>query len=883
MKPAQILIIDKTGLIGESLSLKLSKQFSVVFVSKKPSANVPFSKKFPIIPDNKYSHMIVIAGENEDLEFLPRIIEKAKGVNSDLIFAQDMSSKNNYVEKVISAYPTSKVVLYGDIFDNKLIYRYEGFKSVINKFIYQAQRFGKIQIVGDGLRETYPVFIQDVVDGLIDLVFGMNDKHSLFYLFPKHPPTELSLAHMIQKANPEITIDFIKHGIKGENISYPLDGKNLLDNKYPIAKKIRNIDIKKTPPASGKIEDSKNSQERPSNIGRFPIFIVWVLIFLVLSPLVFTLTFSFLGLNTLYFAKTQMDKGNFSDVKSSLHLSQTFFYVGKKASDILYFQLNFIGREHNLKRLLEDVDSGHRISLGLLQAFNSKSYFSKVLNGKSSSPIDDFTKGTYNLKSAIIALERIKAEGLPAGRQGKIPALFNEKLKSIEPLIKLISNTIDISPNIFGVASEKTYLVLFQNNMELRPGGGFIGSYGILKLNMGKITDFSIHDVYDADGQLRGHVEPPFAIRRYLPSAHWYMRDSNFDVDFIKSASVSSNFLNVETGEKVSGVIGVDVAFVKNILHAIGPVYVPDYKETVDEDNLYILTQTHSEKNFFPGSTQKKDFLRSLYKAMQVKLASGDIPYFSLAKALSDSLSQKHLIFAFNNNTQNVFTVNGWSSSLWDERREDEKAVNDFLGINEANLGVNKVNYFISRNITHKVKVEDSGNIFEELNISYKNASTSWPGGDYKNYLRIILPKATAISEISIQDIPQVLVDAITDPLIYEDKNFKVPQGLEVERVIQDNKTIYGFIVNVPVGEVVKVKVQYNLAKKVSDLNTFSYNHKLFKQPGIDSFPYSFSLFYPNNFNVINTTDGISRGEGKVFYFKKIAEDKDLIINFSRK
>jgi len=48
--------------------------------------------------------------------------------------------------------------------------------------------------------------------------------------------------------------------------------------------------------------------------------------------------------------------------------------------------------------------------------------------------------------------------------------------------------------------------------MELRPGGGFIGSYAILSVDKGKITNFKIYDVYDADGQLKNHIEPPFAI-----------------------------------------------------------------------------------------------------------------------------------------------------------------------------------------------------------------------------------------------------------------------------------------------------------------------------------------------------------------------------------
>ena len=586
--------------------------------------------------------------------------------------------------------------------------------------------------------------------------------------------------------------------------------------------------------------------------------ITYIIVILgLISPLFFTLFFSFFGLNTLYFAKKQIDRGDFVNVKSSLRLSQTFFYIGKKASDILYIQGKIIGLQNNLKKILEDIDLGYRVSEGALHAFNAEIYFSKIMSGKSENPQSDFAKGKSYLKSSIIIFEKIKADG-------KIPDTLLQNLEIIDPFIKLLSNTSDILPGIFGMEGPRTYLLLFQNNMILRPTGGFIGSYGILKVKLGRITEFLIHDVYDADGQLKGHVEPPFAIRRHLPTNHWYLRDSNFDVDFVKSASSSSNFLSVETGERADGVIGVDVSFVKNILHVIGPVYVENYKETVDENNLYILTQTHSEEKF----------LRSLYRAMMVKISDENIDYLLLAEALSDSISQKHLIFAFNNNTQNIFTVNGWSSSLWDERKNDEKVINDFLAIVEANLGVNKVNYFISRNLTHKVTIGDNGSISEELNISYKNTSNARMGWEYKNYLRIILPLNTIISEISINGIVQTLVDAVTDPLIYEAKNFKPPNGLEIEKINQDNKAVYGFIVKVPVGEITKIKIKYALAGNVSGLDAFSYNLKLFKQPGIDSLPYSFSLEFPNSLDLI---------KGKALYLKKIVKDENLIVDFAKK
>lgn len=849
-----ILIIDRDGLIGDSLSLKLSKEFLVVFVSRrnlilnkenKNLIRIPFLKKFPVIPDSKYSHVIFIDEGGQDLEFLPRIINKIRSVNADFIAAFGLSPKGEYaVDKVLQLYGNAKTVIFGDIFDNELILRRERLKSTISKFLYQAKKFGKIQIPGEGLRDVYPVFLHDAVNGLIELVFGMHKTHSLFYIFPKHPPTELSLAHMIQRANPEVTVDFVKYDPRLKNISYPSHGLNLLSDKYPLAKKIRKINIKKISISNINNEGNQGGslQKNTKKLKNPTLFIFWMLIFLLLAPFAFTMLFSSLGLNTFYYAKREANRNNFENVKKSLHLSQTSFYLGKQALNVLFFQAKILGRENSLKKLSRDIDLGYKISESLVQSLSSESYFINVLTGKSEKPIEDFEKAQNHLKNLIVTFNRLKTEE-------DISAFASQSLKSLDPLIKFLSETFDIMPDIFGMEEPRTYLILFQDNKELRPSGGIIDSYGILKLNNGKITEYSVRDVNDADKQLRGHAEPPFAIRRYLSQQHWYLKDSGYDVDFVKSASSSSNFLFAETGEKVDGVIGVDSSFVRDISRAMG-----------------------SEENIFSDSMQK---------IIMSKLESKKMPYFLIAKAISDTLSQKHLLFAFNNASQNIFTVNGWSSSLWDERKNDDNSINDFLGINETNLGKNKINSLIKRKISQKVVIGEGGGISEELTINFKNENETLPGENYKAYLRIILPQNTELSEISIDDVFQKIVDVVMDPLIYEAKKFKAPQGIEVEEVSEEGKTMFGFIVDVPPGKIVKIKLKYAL-ERIPGLNFFSYNLKLFKQPGIDSIPYSLSLSYPDFLNIIKSPDKISKTDEGISYAEKIMEDKNLIINFAK-
>src|SRR3989344_4738278 len=583
----------------------------------------------------------------------------------------------------------------------------------------------------------------------------------------------------------------------------------------------------------GRINKTNKARKR-----EFPLKTLFLALFvLFILPFILTLVLSLSGFVMLGFTKTAIENGSLVNAQRSVSVAKTFFSLAKKSSTLLLAEGKFIGQEKNIENtVIKNISLGYELSQMAISITDGSKVLSEVFAGRSINPQSDFAKGVKDLKNAITIFRQIEA-------RGELPSDVRVKIKSVDNLIKIAESIIDHTPNLFGINGKKVYLVLFQNNMELRPGGGFIGSYGLLTLNAGKIASFSIADVYDADGQLKGHVEPPFAIRRYLKIPHLYLRDSNFDVDFAKGASSSAILLNAELGEIVNGVLGIDVSFVRSILEAVGHMYVAEYKETVTSANLYELTQSHAEKNFFPGSRQKKDFLRSLFSAMQSKLSSNDsVSYLEMAKSIDEAISQKHLLFAFSDkNMQDVFTINKWSSSLEGSPDISSKSINDFLGINEANLGVNKANYFVKRNVSHNVRIKENGSITGEVNIDFQNSSNKWPGGDYINYLRIILPLNTTISSISFDGVSQDIIPAITDPLIYEAKNFIKPLGLEIERYDQSGKTIYGFLMDVKAGKSKKVKIEYDLFQSIPlGSQPFSYNLQIFKQPGIDSYPYSF-------------------------------------------
>ncbi|KKS00628.1 MAG: hypothetical protein UU52_C0029G0003 [Candidatus Levybacteria bacterium GW2011_GWB1_41_21] len=393
------------------------------------------------------------------------------------------------------------------------------------------------------------------------------------------------------------------------------------------------------------------------------------------------------------------------------------------------------------RRLNNEVRLGKEVSSAAVYFIEASEKLKAIYIGKSQDPRREFIEATNLLKNSISVFRKIEADK-------NLNSEFSREIKSLEPLLEMLVSTSEVLPDLLGFEDEKTYLLLFQNNMELRPGGGFIGSYGILKMKKGRVEDFKINDVYSADGQLKAHVEPPYPIRRYLPSANWYMRDSNFDPDFPTSARSAAYLLNLETGVRVDGVIAVDVSFVKEVLKSIGTVEVSDYKQKVSANNFYTLTQKHAEENFFPGSTQKKDFLSSLYKSIQLSLSGKkNKSYFSLSQAVSI-----------------------------DNRVNESGVYNDYVAINEANLGVNKANFSVKRRVYHDVLIDDGDAVAASLEIIYDNDGKS----DYKNYLRAIVPFGAVLKDIKLDGKRQEISPAVTNPGIYEKSGFIPPQGLEV-------------------------------------------------------------------------------------------------------
>lgn len=409
---------------------------------------------------------------------------------------------------------------------------------------------------------------------------------------------------------------------------------------------------------------------------------------------------------------------------------------------------------------------------------------------------------------------------------GKDVLAIREKIADVLTITKLGRTLIPILPELFGLEGKRVYLVLFQNNMELRPTGGFIGSYGLFTFDKGKLIDMSIEDVYTADGQLRGHIEPPAALKKYLFLEHWYLRDANFDPEFANSARQAEWFLQKEMGVRVDGVFAVDLTFAKRVLDALGGLTLPDYDERLTSDNFFIKAQVVVQDNFFPGSTQKKDFLahfaRSLIREFTTRK---NLSWMRLGHALKTSLDEKHiLVFLHDKKLQAIFDDAGWGGRLLPAtcNRTALPCIPDYFFLVDANVGVNKANYYLERLIEYGLTVSP-GIIDHNITVNYHNTTPAdvFPSGPYRNYARVFLPKEAVQIEIFVDNIR----------LSEEDYQMET----------QQDKTVIELYLEVPIKDRRRLTIRYTLMPP-QPFPPSAYQLIVQKQPGTERDPFHLQI-----------------------------------------
>ncbi len=876
-----VLIYDKHGLVGMELAKSLSKASLVLFVSRSPGQNenvVPIflDHKIPSIPDNLFSKIIIFySGEKELHTFLPSFVSKAKDSHAPIIFVVSIFTyTEDLARRLLSFYENTHVVVIGDVFTEN-----NATLSTPTPLLLHEAMKGKILLTNEGLDLLYPVFLQDVIYCFESLLVNLQDG-AVYAILPHHPITQLSFVRLLQKHH-HIAVDYAQKPIRQQAYILPSSAIPLLDASYPLEQRLRKVQFSEaTERPVAKNGKKVKKKQQALNKSRIIVLAVALIFFTLSLPLLLSVIFASAGGLALRSVESSLNKGQLSQAFASSEHAATFFSVADQSSLTLEKEMSLIGLGGRIDDIRRLISSGKEISLAAKKILSSATVMQEGFASKKGLSKTQYLQVINELKQAILSLQTLQAEDA-------LPKVYAEKLSVLQKPLGLLGNLIAVSPQILGYDRQMNYLILFQNNFELRPTGGFIGSYGILSLRNGKILSFSVRDVYDADGKLTADIDPPFALKRYMGASHWFLRDSNFSIDFPTSANQAASFLKLETGEKVDGVVGIDVSLLEALLSVTGPVKVADYNETVHKENFYILTEKYVQEDFFPGSTQKKDFLRAFERSLTNTLIKGNFSYQQFGAVLTQAVFEKHILFAFSDtHLQELFSVNNISASLLETRKKQKTNVLDTIGINEANIGQNKANFYLKRDINQLVEISGEGELQRTITVSLRNLSTdtSQFGGDYKAYLRLIAPSSARLLSMKIDNKEQQLHPAVINPLLYGARNFREKEGVEVQEETIGGIKTFGVYIAVPKSQKKAFTFRLDLGKIVPvELEEWTYNLKVIKQPGTLADPHMLTVHYPINSKLVSFSGEAADLGGKIVIEEPLLQDLDYVFSFSRK
>lgn len=387
-----------------------------------------------------------------------------------------------------------------------------------------------------------------------------------------------------------------------------------------------------------------------------------------------------------------------------------------------------------------------------------------------------------------------------------------------KPLIKNL-------PEILGAEREQTYVILFMNDKELRPTGGFLTAYSVFRVDKGRFKVDRSSDIYSLDATISTHPPAPREIKSYHKNVNrLFIRDSNLSPDYLASIRMFEELYD-KSSERVDydGIIAVDTHVLVDALEILGDTEVRGVLFSSKTDKrcncpqvIYRLLDEIDRPVAYMKEDRKGILGDLLLGLTQKALGFSPSQYWgSLSQMMIKNLNEKHvLVYMIDKETQKSMEGLNFAGRI-------KEFDGDYLHINDTNFAGAKSNLYVKHQVKSETEITRSGKVERTLTLEYRNpephsncnlefAGVLGQGGlcinaTLRNWLRIYVPLGSKLVE------------------------FKGSQT-KVESYDELGKTVFeGFMTVQPEGKA-QVTVKYTLPFEVDDKD----NYKLLiqKQPG---------------------------------------------------
>ncbi len=325
-------------------------------------------------------------------------------------------------------------------------------------------------------------------------------------------------------------------------------------------------------------------------------------------------------------------------------------------------------------------------------------------------------------------------------------------LKKTNQVIKLLPGTVEMIPFLLGSQQPTHYLVLLQNDAELRPTGGFITAYARLEVKRGVVISSTSEDIYSLDRRFHSHIPAPKPIKEYLVSIpYWYLRDMNLSPDFKTSMETFyPNYLKVSQPADV--VIAIDTHFLTTLINVLGEVTLPGYGtfSTKTDPNCHCPQVIYKLEKIIdqPRSTivkNRKSILSPLMQALINKtLTAPRKRWPQLFRSLYQLGKEKNiLVYSPSPQIEKI-------AESWNFAGRLLPCKGDYLMVVDSNMGGAKSNLYINEEVKQEYSKDQSGKVKKTITITYRNPQP-WSNcnleggglclnGEYRDWLRLYVP-----------------------------------------------------------------------------------------------------------------------------------------------
>lgn len=296
-----------------------------------------------------------------------------------------------------------------------------------------------------------------------------------------------------------------------------------------------------------------------------------------------------------------------------------------------------------------------------------------------------------------------------------------------------------------GFNGEKNYLILFQNNNELRPGGGFISAYGVLAVKSGRVKlDFFDSYKLQNDGNFLLAPEPMKVLfkddSKEAEAERWYFRDGNFSVSFPQSARDLEALYWDQAGLKkgsFDGIIAVNFEFLEDLVK----IYNLNVDGVVLNDKNLFAWLEYETKNIDTHNVEslenRKNVLGVLFQQLINKAIKSFWKYGEFFAVVNNGLKQKKIMVFFKDEgLQTVAENKRWAGNF------DPESYKNFIYTSFANLGGHKSDRYLRRTHEYFVSFDENNRGKVRYTVSLEHFGPYNLNSDvYRAYLRIFLPE----------------------------------------------------------------------------------------------------------------------------------------------